>query len=93
MRESPTLVRTLAIYYVVGTDPPLVPQGPGGQPVATNQGGPARGTVFPMPDMHSVMRCSLVIIYLHLHLHHHCLGGVRATADADVSQPNTHHTT
>lgn len=54
-------VRTLALYYVVGTDPPAVAAGGGAH------GGPARGTVFPLPDIHSVLRTNLVCIGLCCH--------------------------
>lgn len=44
-RDGPSAVRTLTLYFVVGADLP---------------GGSARGTVFPLPDMHSVFAYNLV---------------------------------
>lgn len=46
-RSSPRDVQVLALYYVVGLDPP-----PGAH-------GPPRGTVFPLPDLQSVFVCNL----------------------------------
>jgi len=46
-RESPTSVRVLGLFYIVGVSP-------------QNGMGPERGTVFPLPDMHSVFCCNLV---------------------------------
>ena len=43
-RENASSARTLACYYVVGVDP----------------SGMARGTVYPLPDMHSVFTTNLV---------------------------------
>jgi hypothetical protein len=46
-RADPSTVHLMALYYVVGIEPtdPLMPQ---------------RGTVFPMPDLHTVLKANLV---------------------------------
>ncbi len=46
-RDGPDQVRLLNVYYVVGVEPP--------SPHA-----PAKGTVFPMPDLHAVLSFNLV---------------------------------
>lgn len=45
-RESPKIVKTLVLYYIVGQDP-------------LDQTGIKRGTVFPLPDMYSVFRYNM----------------------------------
>lgn len=48
-RLDPNTTQLLALYYVIGTDNVT------GDPLM-----PPRGTVLPMPDMHSVLKTNLV---------------------------------
>lgn len=55
-REDEHRVRNLALFYIVGVDPP-----------AGAVGASLRGTIFPLPDMQSVFACNLrtAIYYVH----------------------------
>jgi hypothetical protein len=69
-RESASSTRLLAAYYVVGIEPPT--------PHA-----PARGTVFPLPDLHSVFAFNLTTALFYLK---HSVEAM-ATVMAPAAQP------
>lgn len=81
-------VHLLNLYYVVGVDPPL------------NSNAPPRGTIFPLPDLHSVVNTNLRTSCYYLQsaieeLSKHCkydLGGVYSfdfSEEEEDSGPST----